>query len=127
MAKICISSTGKNLSSPVDPRFGRCAYFIIANPEKPEQFEAIKNTGVQAPRGAGITAAQIIADKKVDVAISGNFGPNAYFALSQAGIKCYLITSSMSVKEALNAYKQGKLQQLAESPAPGHFGRSPGF
>ncbi|MBW2001843.1 MAG: NifB/NifX family molybdenum-iron cluster-binding protein, partial [Deltaproteobacteria bacterium] len=29
--KIAVSSTGTDLNSEIDPRFGRCAYFIIVN------------------------------------------------------------------------------------------------
>ena len=38
--KIAISATGPTLDAEVDPRFGRCQYFIIADPETME-FEAI--------------------------------------------------------------------------------------
>ena len=31
--KICFTSQGKELSSPVDPRFGRASYFIIYDDE----------------------------------------------------------------------------------------------
>lgn len=115
--KICISSTGENLFSSIDPRFGRCAYFLIVDSKKAGKFEVIKNTGTHAQHGAGVTAAQIVADKKVDVAISGNFGPNAYIVLSQAGIKCYVASGSMSVKEALQFLDQGKLQELVRPPS----------
>ncbi len=115
--KICISSIGKNLSSAIDPKFGRCAYFLIMDSEEREKFEVIENTGTQSQHGAGVTAAQIVADKKVDIVISGNFGPNAYLVLSQAGIKCYTVSGSMSVKEALESLKQGELQELVRSPS----------
>jgi len=115
--KICISSIGKNLSSAVDPRFGRCAYFLIVDSKETGKFEVVKNTGTQAQHGAGVTAAQIVADKKVDAVISGNFGPNAYLVLSQAGIKCYVTLGSMSVKEALQSLNQGKLQELVKPPS----------
>jgi len=118
--KICISSTGKNLSSSIDPRFGRCAYFLIIDSEKKEKFEVIKNTGTQAQHGAGVTAAQIVADQKVDVAISGNFGPNAYLVLSQVSIKCYTTSASMSIKEALEFLNEGKLEELVK-PSSSHY------
>ena len=30
--KVAISSTGDNLDAPLDPRFGRCAFFLVVNP-----------------------------------------------------------------------------------------------
>ena len=59
--KIAIASSGKGLDSPVDPRFGRCPYFLIAD-SKNDKFEAIENTAGQAFRGAGISAAQMVAN-----------------------------------------------------------------
>jgi predicted Fe-Mo cluster-binding NifX family protein len=40
--KICVTSQGDNLDAQVDPRFGRCKYFIIVNTDTLE-FEAVKN------------------------------------------------------------------------------------
>ena len=39
--KIAISAQGRELSSPVDPRFGRAAYFIIYEMES-GAMEAVK-------------------------------------------------------------------------------------
>ena len=50
--KIAISSTGKNLDSQIDPRFGRCQCFIFIDPETME-FEAFDNEGVMASGGRG--------------------------------------------------------------------------
>jgi len=50
--KICVSSTANSLDAPIDPRFGRCPYFIIVDLET-MQFEAIPNTASGAMGGAG--------------------------------------------------------------------------
>ena len=34
--KICVTATEDNLDAMVDPRFGRCAYFVIVDPESLE-------------------------------------------------------------------------------------------
>ena len=60
--KIAVSSTGKDLNSQIDPRFGRCQYFIFLDPETME-FEAFENTGLMASGGAGVQAAQLVAQK----------------------------------------------------------------
>lgn len=106
--KICITATGPNLDSPVDQRFGRCAYFLIADSET-EEFKAIENPASQAMGGAGVAAAQAVVNEKAEVVITGNIGPNAIFALEQAGIK---IISGVSgtTKEALEKFKSGGLK-----------------
>ena len=52
--KIAITATGKTLDSQVDPRFGRAAWFIVADSDSME-FEAIANDNVNAAGGAGRT------------------------------------------------------------------------
>ena len=43
--KIAVSSTGKTLESAIDPRFGRCAYFMIIDTED-MSFEVFDNQNV---------------------------------------------------------------------------------
>jgi len=73
---IAISATGPTLDAEVDPRFGRCQCFIIADPQTME-FEAADNSSAMAAGGAGISAAQMIAGKGVEALLTGNCGPNA--------------------------------------------------
>ncbi len=42
--KIAVSATGPELEDLVDPRFGRCRYYIIADTEA-RKYEAVTNTG----------------------------------------------------------------------------------
>jgi len=81
--KICISAAAPNLESEVDPRFGRCQHFIIADPET-MQFEVLDNSSAMAAGGAGISAAQMVAGQEVKAVLTGNCGPNAYGVLSAA-------------------------------------------
>ncbi|RLF30267.1 MAG: dinitrogenase iron-molybdenum cofactor biosynthesis protein, partial [Thermoplasmata archaeon] len=75
--KIGITSTGKDLSATVDPRFGRCPYFIVIDLDSME-YECIENEYTMAPGGAGIRSAQKIIEKGVETLITGNIGPNAF-------------------------------------------------
>ena len=83
--KICITSTGKTLESEMNPKFGRCGYFIIYNLEN-NTFEAIENPFISATGGAGIKAGKFIADKDVNALLTGDIGPNAFDTLTEAGI-----------------------------------------
>ncbi len=118
--KICVSATGNNLDAPIDPRFGRCFYLIVVDPEN-MQFEAIPNTAAGATGGAGIQAAQTAVNKGVKVVITGNVGPNAFGSLSAAGIE--IVTgASGTVKEVIEKFKKGQLGKTGLPTVNGHFG-----
>jgi predicted Fe-Mo cluster-binding NifX family protein len=110
--KIAISSTGKNLNSEVDKIFGRCPYFLIVDIDnkKVKGFEAIENKSVNQMGGAGISAAQIVADKEINAVISGNIGPKAANVLNQFNIKMY--TGTGPVKKVLQKFMDGKLEKI---------------
>ena len=122
--KIAISSMGKDLDSQIDPRFGRCQYFILVDPET-LAFEAVGNEGLMASGGAGVQAAQLIAQRGATVLITGNIGPNAESALSASGIKIYL-ASGGTVKDVIQGYKTGSLRETSGATVPPHSGMGGG-
>jgi predicted Fe-Mo cluster-binding NifX family protein len=122
--KIAITANGPTLDAGIDPRFGRCQYFIIVDPET-MQFEALENSGAMAGGGAGISTAQMIAGKGVEVVLTGNCGPNAYEVLSAAGIKVVTGVAG-KVQDAIQGYKSGKFQASSQPNVPGHFGMGRG-
>ncbi len=118
--KICVSAAANDLDALIDPRFGRCPYFVIVDSET-TQFEAISNMASDAVSGAGIQAAQTIAGRGVKVLITGNVGPNAFQALSAAGVKI-VIDASGTVREVVERYKRGELGETGAPTVGGHFG-----
>ncbi len=122
--KICVSAVANSLDAPIDPRFGRCPYFVIVELET-MQFEAIPNMASGAMGGAGIQAAQTIASRGVKVLITGNVGPNAFQALSATGIK--IVTGAFgTVREVVEKYKKGELRETGTPTVRGHFGMGMG-
>ena len=105
--KIAVSSIGDDLKSKIDPRFGRCTYFLIINPED-MSFEVFDNQSANQSSGAGIQAAQFIADKGVMAVITGHVGPNASKTLSAAGIKVYSDQQG-TIEDVLQNFKNGHL------------------
>ena len=103
--KIAISSTGPSLNDQIDARFGRCDYFIIMDSATMEH-EAIPNQNVSSTTGAGISSAQLIADKGVEVVLTGNLGPKAANVFEAAGLR--VITGvSGTVGDAARRYADG--------------------
>ncbi len=118
--KISVTSSGTELKSEVDPRFGRCLFFIIYDTDN-DQFEAIENSNIRGMGGVGIQSAQMMADKDVQVIITGNCGPNAFRTINAAGIQ--LISGvSGTVESAIRNYKEGKLKPANQSNAEPHSG-----
>ena len=109
--KIAISSTGKKLTDNVSEVFARCPYFIIAEIENQEikKFEALKNESENQMSGAGISTAQLMADKNVNVVITGNVGPRASDVLKQFNIEIYF--GKGVVKNVLQEFIDGKLKK----------------
>ena len=118
--KVCVTSQGENLDSQVDPRFGRCPYFIIVDTETLE-FEAVENPNISAMGGAGVQSGQLIASKEVKAVLTGNVGPNAFQTLQAGGIEV-IIGVSGSVKEVIEKYKKGELKSTDTPNVERKFG-----
>jgi predicted Fe-Mo cluster-binding NifX family protein len=120
--KIAISSSGTDQSAQVDPRFGRCQYFIIVDTDS-GKTEAIPNAAQSAGGGAGIQAAQTIADQGAETVLTGNVGPNAHRALQAAKITVATGISG-TVSDAVKAFQEGKYTATDSPTVQSHFGMS---
>jgi len=122
--KIAVSSSGQTLDDSVDARFGRCAYFLVIDPDTLE-FEPIQNPNIALGHGAGIQSAQLLANKGVTVVLTGNCGPNAFQTFAAAGIQ--VITGvAGQVREAVRMYKSGAMAGASGPNVQGHFGTGVG-
>ncbi len=121
MKKIAISAEGKDLSARVDPHFGRALYFIIYDLET-DTWEAVENPAATEARGAGIAAASFLAEKGVEVVITGHCGPKAFSVLKAGGIRVAGVSSGKTVAEAVQLAREGKLTFLDSPNVDTHFG-----
>ena len=118
--KIAITSSGPELTSQVDPRFGRCSYFIFVDTDS-DKFEAIENSGAQGMGGVGIQAGQMMIDKGIKAVLTGNCGPNAFQTLKAAGVE--VITGvSGTVQEVVDKFKAGGFQSVSGPNVSPHSG-----
>lgn len=108
--KIAVTAREKDLNSAIDPRFGRCFYFILVD-LKSKETEIIDNLGEDVSGGAGIQAAQKLVKKNIEAVITGSVGPNAMEILQAAGIKVYLAVES-NVRENLTKFQAGELNLI---------------
>ena len=118
--KIAVTSTGKDLSSDIDPRFGRAAYFILINSYTMD-WEVLENQqNLNLSQGAGIQAGKTIVESKASALITGNCGPKAFKVLQSAGIR--IATGAKGrVIDAVMQYKNGELECAKEANVEWHW------
>lgn len=118
--KIAVTSKGIDLDSQVDPRFGRAAYILVVDSDTFD-FEVLDNKeNVNAFKGAGIQAASTVSSKGAEVLLTGFCGPNAFKALKVAKIRV-ANDAGGSVREAVQAYLDGKLPLADKANVEGHW------
>jgi len=124
--KIAISSIGNKVDSLIDPRFGRAAYFIIINIDKQRKrykvIKPIKNPNVNVGGGAGISAAELVANENVKAIITGNIGPRAMDVFNELKIEVYKATGT--VKQGIEDFIKNRLKKIT---TPGPMGIGKGF
>lgn len=111
--RIAISSTGKNLADNVSEVFARCPYFIIAEIEngKVQKVEVLENKVADQLGRAGVSAAQLMAEKDIRVVIAKNVGPRALDVMSQFNIGVY--SGQGAAEKVLQEFVKGKLDKIS--------------
>ena len=118
--KIVVTSQGSDLTSQVDPRFGRAKNFILVDTET-DEFSVHDNTqSLNAAQGAGIQAGRTVVDLGAAAVITGNVGPKAFTTLQAGNVQVYPGASG-TVKEAVEKFKAGQLQGAEKANVEGHW------
>jgi len=118
--KVVFTTSGKDLSAPIDARFGRAPKFLICDPET-RDFTIIDNgQNLNASQGAGIQAAETVVRSGATALVTGHCGPKAFRVLSAAGIKVYT-AEGLTVAEALDRFRAGTLVEALSSDVEGHW------
>jgi predicted Fe-Mo cluster-binding NifX family protein len=118
--KIVVTANGEDLQAATSPIFGRCPIYLFVDTET-MGTEAVANPALAASGGAGVQAAQFVAQRGAQAVLTGNVGPNAFQVFQAAGIPVYLCPQG-TVERAVEAYRAGKLSAVAAPTAPAHAG-----
>jgi predicted Fe-Mo cluster-binding NifX family protein len=118
--KIAFTTSGNDLSAPLEGRFGRTPKFLVYDLDA-GSFEVIDNTqSLNAAQGAGIQAAETVVRSGAQALVTGHCGPKAFRALRAAGVKIFT-TDAATVAEALERHKAGKLSEAGGADVEGHW------
>jgi predicted Fe-Mo cluster-binding NifX family protein len=118
--KVAITSQGPDMTSEVDPRFGRARFFVVVDTATGEFASHDNAQNLHSVQGAGIQAAQNVVTLGVDAVVTGNVGPKAFTTLQAGNVKTY-VGSTGSVSDAVKQLKGGQLELAGKSNVEGHW------
>ena len=110
--KIIVPVESKSLEAPVCPSFGRAPLYVSFDSET-GSHAFLDNSAASSQGGAGIKAAQMLADNGTSAVITYRCGENAAQVLSAAGINLYKAQAG-SVSENIEKLRSGMLPLLSE-------------
>lgn len=133
MVIIAVPSEGEGgLKEKMNSRFGRCPSFTFITIEnnKIKGVKTVPNPAFEAMGGAGIQAAQIIANNGANELIVGFLGPNAAQSLNALNIKIFQAPNQpLTIQEIVDLRLKGKLDLITSANVGSHYGmgRGPGY
>lgn len=116
--KIAVTSLGPTLDDKVDPRFGRCPYFLLIETDD-LSFEVLENPHITVDGCAGHPTADLLGEKDIQAVLTGACGPHHGDELRLQGIQLItavtdIINPRLLVREAVEQFKAGELSLTAE-------------
>jgi predicted Fe-Mo cluster-binding NifX family protein len=103
--KTIITSTGNQLQSVFDQRFGRAIWFCLLD-EETGKTRFIKNEYEEAAQGAGRKVVEKVMELGATKVISGDFGPKAKELLEQLNVQMVIINEdALTVADIIKKIK----------------------
>ena len=87
---VAITSTGNTIESSIDPRFGRCAFFVLYDTESKEIFFH-KNPYKEVEEAAGVSVVDWLSQFSCSKIVSGEFGSKIKHLLDEQQIQMIIL------------------------------------
>lgn len=118
--RVVVTAQGPTLGAPADPRFGRAKYLLLMDTDTGEHSAVDNKVNLNAAQGAGIQTGRKVVELGAQAVITGNVGPKAFTTLNAGGVAIYTGASG-TVREAIEDFKAGRLQQAQAANVEGHW------
>ena len=118
--KIAVTAKGTRLDDRVDPRFGRCPFYVIVE-TRTMSAEALENPNRTLADGAGVRSARLMEESGVKAVLTGHCGPDAFEALDAAGIGV-IVGAGGRIRDTMEQLRSGALAAETGPNVPSRFG-----
>ena len=118
--KIAVTSKGSDVTSEVDPHFGRAKFFLVIDLDSGAAAAHDITQNLNAAQGAGIQSGRNVIDLGVEAVVTGNVGPKAFATLQAGGVKVYTGAAG-KVQAAVEQFRAGKLAEAGQANAESHW------
>lgn len=111
--KIAMPVDEQRVDTTICISFGRTPYFLIYDTEDKTTTFVDNSAAASSQGGAGIKAAQVIVDHKVEALLTPRCGENAAEVFNGANVKLFKTTST-NIQEMIQTFESGHLAPLTE-------------
>jgi len=118
--KLVFASTGSDLESALDSRFGRCPCLVCYDTESKEVNSVNNSQNLNAVQGAGIQAATTVADLGAEYIFCGHCGPKAFRVFEAANIKVICGVKG-KLSNLVKEFEAGNLKEANSADVEGHW------
>jgi predicted Fe-Mo cluster-binding NifX family protein len=113
--RIAVAAHGEGLDTPVEQHFGTCSAFTIVDPAT-MAWKSIQLEPDGPAREVNLQAIQAVAKSGATVLITPAIHPECCMALQALAVAVYLAPEGITVREAIEKYEQGVLEQSLVTP-----------
>ena len=115
ITRIAVVSTGEGLEAPVELRFGVCSSFVVVDPTTME-WETVQVEPDGPAEKVNLNGVRAIVRSGAGVVITPQIDPECCMALRALAVTAYLAPEGITVREAVERYARGELEESLITP-----------
>ena len=115
ITRVAVVSTGEGLDAPVELRFGICSAFVVVDPATME-WETIQVEPDGPAEHVNMNGIRAVVRSGAGAVITPQIDPKCCMALRALAVSAYLAPEGITVREAVERYAQGELEESLITP-----------
>jgi predicted Fe-Mo cluster-binding NifX family protein len=115
LTRVAVASHGEGLEAPLEIRFGVCSSFVVVEPTTME-WEVIRVEPDGPAQKVNRNAIRAVAQSGATVLITPEIHPECCMVLRALAVTVYLAPEGITVREAIERYEQGELDESLITP-----------